>query len=196
MVTHNLLILAPKSGGKYLLLAHRKKSARPGGYYNNRWSVSFEEQFCPAESTRDGRRFVADPDLPSTVLRGAKEEFLGEKFDGSCSVALHAVQVETLNLNLGVLGAVVLPGLEFPDIVQMWKQPDAIDRNEHDAILALPLQSDILNSCLSAVGLPQDLWTVHAKSGRNDLSAEDHLWHPTSKARLALSLWLLECGVI
>jgi len=196
LVTHNVLILAPRVGARYLLLAHRKKGARPGGYYNNRWSVSFEEQFFPVESIRDGRQFAADHDLPSTVLRGAKEELLGENFSGSCSVSLHAVQVEILNLNLGVLGAVVLPGINFLDLSQMWKHPSTIDRNEHDAILALPLQSDILNKCLNADGLPQELWTLHEKAGRNDLSAEDHLWHPTSKARLALSLWLLECGLI
>lgn len=196
LATHNVLILAPRPGTRYLLLAHRKKSARPGGYYNNRWSVSFEEQFFPVESIRDGRRFAADPSLPSAVLRGAKEELLGEKFNGSCSVSLHAVQVETLNLNLGVLGAVLLPGVDFPDLDKMWKHPDTIDRNEHDAILALPLQADILNRCLGADGLPQELWTVHAKAGREDLTAEDHMWHPTSKVRLALSLWLLECGLI
>jgi hypothetical protein len=196
LVTHNVLIMAPKVGDRYLLLAHRKKGARPGGYYNNRWSVSFEEQFSPAESSRDGRRFAADPDLRSTILRGAKEELLGERFNASCSVSLHAVQVETLNLNIGVLGAVVVPGIDFKDLVEMWKHPDTIDRGEHDALLALPLRSDVLERCLRADGLLQDLWTAAARAGRNDLAPEDHLWHPTSKARLALSLWLLECGAI
>lgn len=196
LVTQNVLILKPDAKSKYLLLAHRRKGGRPGGYQNNCWSVSFEEQFFPVESVREGRTFTADRDLQSTVLRGAKEEFLGEGFDGGYSVSLHAVLVETIYLNLGVMGAVVLPGVEFSDLVKMWSHRDTIDRKEHDALLALPIKSEILHRCLDADSLPQEFWSTYAKAGQDDLAREDHLWHPTNKARLALCLWLLECGAI
>jgi hypothetical protein len=196
LVTHNVFLSVPKPGTRYLLLAHRKKGTRPGGYYNNRWSVSFEEQFSPVESVRDGRRFPADIDLRATVLRGAKEEFLGENFKGNCSVAIHAVQVETLSLNIGVLGAVTLPGVDLADLERMWRSPDTIDRDEHDALVALPLTSEVLEACLKGDGLPQEYWTAHRIAGRRDLGSDDQLWHPTSKARLALALWLLQGGTI
>jgi hypothetical protein len=196
MATHNVMILSKHLPVPQLILAHRKKGARIGGYYNNRWSVSFEEQFSPVRSERDGRIFPSDPDLYSTALRGAKEEFLGEHFEGPCAVRIHAVQIETLNFNFGFLGAVTLRDMSFEDFVTGWHNPDAIDRAEHDAVLAIPCERNILEQCIEADRLPPQLWLNSLKSGRSDLERNDHLWHPTSKARLALCLWLLESGAI
>jgi hypothetical protein len=196
LVTHNLMILGREQAVPHLVLAHRKKGTRPGGYYNNRWSVSFEEQFSAVQSVRYDRLFPADADVQSTVFRGAREEFLGEHFDGACTVRLHAVQIEALNFNLGVLGAVTLPEMTFEDLTNRWCDPDAIDRHEHDAILAIPCERGPLRSCLESEGLPADLRDTRLKYGRSDLAPEDHLWHPTSKARLAMCLWLVESGAI
>jgi hypothetical protein len=196
LVTHNIMILRGGLHVPHLIFAHRKKGARKGGYYNNRWSVFFEEGFSPVQSVRDERVFKRDADLQSTIFRGAREEFLGEQFDGTCIVRIHAVQIEILNFNFGVMGAVLLRDMDFEEFAARWRSPDAIDRGEHDAVLAMPCAGDALRRCLESDRLPSDLWSNSLRSGRSDLEGDDHLWHPTSKARLAMCLWLLEAGAI
>lgn len=193
LVTHNLMILADPT--PMIVVAHRRKEgSRPGGFCNNRWSASFEEQFSPVEGQRNGRKIERDLNLYSTIYRGVREELLGEQYTGTTSISVHAVLVEVLNMNIGVLGLIVVPNLTFPELVQCWQHPDTVDRFEHDALAAFPINRETIEQCLREERLPHEVWQNFNKHTTIDLDESDHLWHPTSKARLALALWLIEAG--
>jgi len=81
------LVFAEKAGGnaageRYLLLAHRAR--RKGGFYDDRWSASFEEQFNPAkwvEAVGEGfKEHPADTSVLETVVRGLREELITDSY--------------------------------------------------------------------------------------------------------------------
>jgi hypothetical protein len=194
LVTHCLVLMAAQNGRKHLLLSHRKKAERPGGYYKNRWSASFEEQFVPVEGYWGGRKHPADADIKASVLRGLKEELVGEDFRSAVKVGIHAIQFEILNLNFGFLASVELPSTDFSEVARRW--PSAVDSGEHDCLIALPFDVGVLRQCLKSSRVPEKIWNSAEKAGDRSLTAEDHFWHPTSQVRLALGLWLLESGTM
>ncbi|HMC31933.1 MAG TPA: hypothetical protein VKL99_13950 [Candidatus Angelobacter sp.] len=194
LVSHCLILLAAQNGRKHLLLSHRKKAGRPGGYYKDRWSASFEEQFVPKEGYWGGRKHLPDADIQASVLRGLKEELVGEDFRGTVKVSVHAIQFEVLNLNFGFLASVELPSTDFSEVADRW--PSAVDSGEHDCLMALPFEVAVLRQCLKSNRLPENIWNSAEKVGDKSLTTEDHFWHPTSQVRLALGLWLLESGVM
>jgi hypothetical protein len=99
--------------------------------------------------------------------------------------------MEAFVLNYGFLGLIELPDLSFSQILELW--PIAPDRHEHDALAAVPLRADLIKKCLASPMLPGNLLSQMQRSeGVANLAAEDHRWHPTSPARLALALWLSE----
>jgi len=188
-VIHSLVILQSSADSRHLLLAHRKR--RESGYYANCWSVSFEEQYAPVKSFWGDRDHPADETVNDTVTRGIKEEFLGEHFTGEINVGLHAVQLESRNLNIGMLATATVE-VSFDEFSKLW--PTAVDREEHDAILALPFEQELIDACIASDVLPE-VCRIYPNLGVAALlDDDDHKWHPTVKARLALAKWLLDVG--
>jgi hypothetical protein len=96
-----------------------------------------------------------------------------------------------MSLNYGFLATVEIPDLSFDDILRLW--PNAPDADEHDMLAAMPFRGDLIRDCLASPRLPESLFPELRRSAAFDgLKPEDHAWHPTSTARLALALWLLE----
>ncbi len=89
LAVHGSVYVTGPNGQKYLILAHRAEK-RPGRLYENCWSASFEENFSGVESQRDGRTYPRDMNLHETVIRGMREEFLGEGWSKPMNVRLHA----------------------------------------------------------------------------------------------------------
>jgi hypothetical protein len=190
LAAHCPVVLNKSDGRRLFVLAHRKKGEREGGYYDNCWSASFEEQFAPTLSSWGGREHPRDRSIYETVRRGLREEFLGENCRADIDIRFHALQIETPNLNMGVLAMVEIRDLSFPDFVRLW--PTAVDAEEHDTLVALPFETSYLKRCLEADHLPVSEVSRELQCGLDGLSSNDHLWHPISHARLAMGLWLLE----
>ncbi|MBI5748273.1 MAG: hypothetical protein HZA00_04040 [Nitrospinae bacterium] len=177
-------------GVRYLLLAHRVY--RQDGYFSDVWSASFEEQFSPVESNWGGRHREADVNLHNTVARGLKEEFFTDQFDISASsIKLPAIFIDGDLLNLQMMAVVSLPSTPFSKVKALW--PNAEDSQEHDALAVLPLKSDTLWKAMTAKG-PEGLMELY--SGSDPEGHSKHVWHPTSKARIACCLWMLEEGLL
>ena len=189
LCAHAALVFGTR-GDRYLLLAHRAKNK--AGYYDNRWSASFEEQFAAVKSFWGKRVHEADTDLTSTVTRGLKEEFLGDDFTGPMHVRLHAVGIELDNLNIDLLAVVDLPGTTFADIEGRWAR--ALDSKEHDMLVAIPLNKQVLMNLLHASALTNV--SISHRCGADDEAVLSAPWHPASPARLAMCAWLLEQGLI
>jgi hypothetical protein len=189
LVVHSLLILESANASLQLVFAHRKKGPRRGGYVDNCWSAGFEEQFAPVQSFWGGRARPRDLSLHDTAVRGVREEFVGEHFGGTISVAFHAVQLEQFNFNLSILAAVRVSDLTFKELISLW--PNAVDYQEHDALVAVPFNAEAIDACLRADFLLPDL-LAGQNAATAHLSDGDHSWHPSSKARLNLAKWLLE----
>jgi hypothetical protein len=79
-------------GAPELLVAHRK--VRTGGSDGNCWGVSIGEQFNPVSGTRGGRRVMFDDSIEASVIRGLREELLGNNFAGSMRISTQAFVME------------------------------------------------------------------------------------------------------
>lgn len=178
-------------GNRHLLLAHRVK--RAGGYYDNQWSASFEEQFNPLEFTDHGRRFASDKSLVATTTRGLKEEFLGDEAAADFRVTLQAVSVDLVNLNLQVIAIVDAPDMSFSAVRAAWSSRKPIDHNEHDVLASMRLDAETLRKALVAK-CPDGL--VESISNGDLEDYLKHPWHPRSQARIACCLWMLEEGLL
>jgi hypothetical protein len=186
---HIVVTTRNEAGGRDVIIAHRKKSKREGGYYHNVWSVSIEEQFLPSQTRRGNRTTGPDSSIAAAVIRGVQEELTGPEYHGATHVSIHAFQMEKMLLNFGFLAIVHLPDLTFKELADLW--PAAPDSQEQDAIAALPLDEHLLRRCLEQDALPLDVWNQIERRGGSGLTPPDHKWHPTSHGRLALSLWHL-----
>jgi len=187
---HIVVLLANREGGRDVLIAHRRKGGRIGSWFGNCWSFSIEEQFNPVREEINGRVIEQDRDIEGSVLRGVREELIGFEYSGPIEIGVYAFQMETLIVNFGFLAIVNLPEIDFLQLRELWNE--AIDREEHDVIAALPLQPTLLWECLESDELPDAVWEGIRKAGKRygaKLERGDHRWHPTSQARIALALW-------
>ena len=164
--------MAP-SEQRHLLLAHRVR--RREGYYDARWSASFEEQFANMQSEWGGRLRPADRTLAETVLLGLREEFVTDSFTKAISVSFHAVLIELENLNMQVLAVINLPDTTFSEVNNLW--PTAVDAAEHDALAAIPLEVEVLRSALSSRG-PIAIPSIHCDPSNADKLNDP--WHLVS----------------
>ena len=82
LCAHVIVVMKGSNGGKDLLLAHRRKGERKGGYAANRWSVSMEENFLAEDKKREKKVIPKDRSIRDTILRGVKEEIVGDNFAG------------------------------------------------------------------------------------------------------------------
>jgi hypothetical protein len=186
LVAHTLVLLRNRQEKVSVLMAHRR-NRKESGYYGNCWSVSFEEQFAPVESFWEGKTHSSDNSVVETVARGLREEFLGEEFNGQIEVRICAIQLETRNMNIGVLAsAVVQIGIE--ELIPLWRM--APDSDEHDAVISIPFDEGSLVKCLSSDKLPKN-FLVGYEQYYYLIDDEGNRWHPTSKARLAMAMWML-----
>lgn len=177
----------PQTQDRYLLLAHRVK--RYGGFYPNCWSASYEEQFSPVKSEWGGRIRSPDGNLNDTVIRGLKEEFLSPNFDKNISVSLQAVFIDLVNLNLQLMAVVVLSNTTFSEVVGRWASGEAPDSTEHDLLAAIRIEPSILEKAISAEG-PAEFVEIYSAPELQDKGM--HPWHPSSQARIACCLWMIE----
>lgn len=187
LCSHILVLLKNSKGGSDMLLAHRRKGERPGGYFDNCWSVSIEEQFLAVDEERKGKKRPRDRSITDTVLRGVKEELVGDNFVGQINVALHGLFLERSLLNYSFLAIAELPDTTFEEVAALW--PDADDFTEHDALAALPLRSDLLTECLVSEQWPVRVREQARFADSASLDDADHRWHPSSPIRMALGLW-------
>lgn len=187
LCAHVIVVMKGSDGGNDLLLAHRRKGERKGGYAANRWSVSIEENFLAEDQKREKKVIPRDRSIKDTVLRGVKEEIVGDNFAGQINVAVHGFFLERLLLNFSFLAVAELPDTTFDDVCKLW--PDADDYSEHDALGSLPLGVELLTKCLTSQLLPGDVREHMKFTGAERFTDEDHCWHPTSAIRIALALW-------
>ncbi len=194
---HIVVLLNSGGGGRDVLIAHRRKGGRAGTWFANCWSFSIEEQYNPVREEIDGREIEQDEDVHGAIERGVREELLGNEYSGPIEVGVYAFQMESVVMNFGFLAIVDLPEISFEKLKEYWSSGRAIDSEEHDVIAALPLEPNLLWQCLKSDALPSTLWKNITKAGKRygeDLEFGDHNWHPTSHARVALTLWFESIG--
>ena len=157
--------------------------------------MSLEEQYKPD----------VDSSIAKSVERGVREELLLVRehsgglrdYPGEVKVSVRAFQVETLSLLYGFLAVVELPDVtHFEELVERWLK--APDRPENAAIAALRMSPDVLKECLASEGLPQSIREnpevlergpgFDAALREEKEGGDPWQWHPTSPARLALAL--------
>jgi len=190
-LSNHVVLIVGKPSAQYVIIAHRRKGRRPGGFSDNCWSVSFEEQFNPAKSQVGDRVIAADRTISESALRGFREEFVGDRYAGATQVSLHALAVEGTILNFAVLSILELPDTTVEEVREWWLTPEvAPDAEEHDAVTGIPLERHSLLECLSSDGLPGRFRPY--SFGVSEFSAADHRWHPTAPLRLALAAWYAE----
>ena len=178
-----------------LVLANRK--ARFGGFHGNCWAVSIGEQYMPVNGLRGKRHVSKDKSVEASVVRGLREELLGENFQGDIRVSIHAFCLEDYLDNFMFVAIADLRPLTFAHLLKLWYRAE--DRGEHNAIAAIPATNDHLSACLASPGVPTGLWDaaqvnglVGFARGVSRLSAESHTWQPNSHIRLAAAWWYME----
>jgi len=182
-----------ESTDRYLLLGHRVQ--RRGGYNANRWSASFEEGFIPYEfqDKKTRRVFHADNDPEETTIRGLREEFLGEEFNGKILISLQAVYIDLISLNLQLMAIVSLENTSFSEVKELWSSRKPIDYGEHNVLASIKLEQTTLEKALIA-NCPKGLVEEISNPGLEEYLK--HPWHPRSQARIACCLWMLEEGLL
>lgn len=189
----HVVVLVSDGADKWdVVLAHRRQGGRTGSLHDTKWSAAFEENFNPAERTDQKRRYSNDGSVEDTVLRGLREELVGEDYTGRTDVSVHAFFMEPSLISFGFLALVRLPELTFAELADRWSAGKPVDKSEHDVIARIPLDVGVLNECLGSDRLPATLWGAMRGAGRADLKDTEHRWHPTARMRLALALWYAE----
>lgn len=195
LATAIIAIIGTNDQDIQLVIANRKP--RKGGYHPNTWAVSIGEQFMPITGIRGNRVISADISLPASIVRGLREELLGENYDHPIKLSVHAFCLEDYLINGIFLAIADLRPLTFGQLKEYWHE--AIDRAEHDLIAAIPLKNkDILVDCMRGEKLPEHVWTTITTEGLysfapgiDSISANSHFWQPNSHVRLALAHWFL-----
>lgn len=188
---HVVMLVGQPPQEQYIIASHRRKGRRPGGFSDNCWSISFEEQFNPVKYTTRGKEVLADRSVPESVLRGFREEFAGRNYSGPTHVNVQAFAIESAVLNFFALSILEIPSATVGDILKWWSTPGiAADAEEHDSLTAIPFERGALLECLAADSLPERFRPT-AVPGSN-LDDGDHGWHPTTPLRLALATWYVE----
>ncbi len=193
---HAIVIMAgignekESSRDPYLLLAHR--TYKEGEVYSDLWSASFEEQYTLDETPFGDTVYPPDGNLHTTVLRGLKQQFLTDEFNGNLQISFHALIMDLIDLNIQLMATVRLPETSFLDVERLWLSEEAIGPAEHDLLAPIKLDSQVLKEALSLES-PSGLIEI-SKPGFEDF--DKHCWHPTSHTRIACCLWMLEENLI
>jgi len=190
-LSNHVVVIVGRVPKQEVMIAHRRKGRRVGGFSDNCWSVSFEEQFNPAKRRVGHRDIAADRSIPDCALRGLREEFVGDRYASSTHVSVHALLIEGSILNFAILSALELPDTTVEEIREWWSTPGiALDAEEHDFIAGIPLQISALTECLASEMLPERF-----REGALEVSGlveADHRWHPTAALRLTFAMWYAE----
>jgi hypothetical protein len=175
-----------------LVIANRK--ARTGGYHGGSWAVSIGEQFMPLTGMRGGRHVDADASLTVSIVRGLREELVGDDFTGPMKISAQAFCLEDSSDNFIFVALADLRPLTFRSLTALWHQ--AGDRVEHNALAAIPAAESAVRLCMNAHALPGELWTtarmtdsLEFAAGVADLPEGAHKWQPNSHIRLACAWW-------
>ena len=87
---------------------------------------------------------------------------------------------------------VTLDNISFDQIVKLWHK--ARDRDDHDVLGAILLNTEALKKAI--VGpCPGETVLRYSDHGLGR-KCKKHPWHPTSQARIACCLWMLEKGLL
>jgi len=63
LLSNHSVVVFGNHPDRQVLLCHRRRGQRPGGYTRNCWSVSCEEQYNPVENNISGKTFKQDRDI-------------------------------------------------------------------------------------------------------------------------------------
>ena len=126
------------------------------------------------------------------MIRGLREEVIGEGYTKPFSVSLHAVTVSLPSLVVQVVAVVNLPATTFEDVVSLRRSGVVADMGEHDALGAISCKPSVLWKALSE---PSPA-SVAKFEEHTDTKNATHPWHWNSKCRIACCLWLVEEGLI
>lgn len=135
---HAIVIMAgignekESSRDPYLLLAHR--TYKEGEVYSDLWSASFEEQYTLDETPFGDTVYPPDGNLHTTVLRGLKQQFLTDEFNGNLQISFHALIMDLIDLNIQLMATVRLPETSFLDVERLWLSGETIGPAEHDLL--------------------------------------------------------------
>lgn len=186
LVTHNVVLFHNlDTNKKELLIGQRSPKEGQTFYYNGAWAVSFEEQFRP-EDTEDG---IKDETLNQCIQRGFKEEIAPNLSMGKPEI--HAIFVESRNLNIAALGFLEFKGTAEELRVDMKR---AKDYAETKIIIGVPFNDEYIEALLrSSNEVPRELLNgvTYYKGNQELIGSTPLVWHPTSKIRLALAKWKL-----
>ena len=174
---HILVHTAPtETGERFVLLCQRNKRGPEGFFHEGKWSCSIEEQVNVGET------------IERCVQRGISEELLGPQASEHLEVKVVSAFLERVLLNLTLLAVVDIP-MSYEDIVERWMR-DAIDKNEHRQLVALPLREDLVVKCLKSGQLDPSARGACLVSDKQTFRNTTK-WdlHPTSPLRLATALW-------
>ena len=184
LVTHIAVITAeeynPKLGKKcrHLIACQRQTKVLTGAYSPGNWGASIGEQVVLNESVED------------CVRRGIREELLGISADNDIiEIFPIATLIEHPILNLGLLHIVEVSNT-YEEVIKKW-QTEAIDKDENRQIIAIPINDDILLSCIK-----EETLTDYARKNSlvhdHETFRETGQWdiHPSTPLRMAAALWL------
>lgn len=178
LAVHTVVLVRepPPGQGQQILLCRKSLDGPPDSYFKGQWSASIEEVVS------------IDETVQQAVRRAIGQELMGTGIADLLEVRTMALFLETEILNLCVLNCVNLP-LTFEELVDRWMW-DAPDRAEHDMLIALPLDRNVLDPVINAGVLEEaaiQASTTH--SGEMLDPAQRHKLHPTAGLRLAVALW-------
>lgn len=174
LVTHIAVITASESNRKlgkscqHLIACQIPDNYR--SYYRSTWGVSIGEQVVPGES------------IEECVRRGIVEEF-----NTSTGLLIYPVAtiIENPILNLGII-CIAKVNVTYSELFEKWKT--AQDKAENSQIIGIPLDDEVLRSCIK-----EDKISTKAieKCLSHDRLSSINQWdlHPTSSIRIASALW-------